>query len=1345
MRAGERERLTRHPVIGACLAALVAAVLGLGAFAPASASAAQLHAFSSSFGAPGSGAGQLALSYPSFEQQLEGPKPTAAGSGLAVDDQTGDIYVADTGNHRISEFAATGTFIGAFAADVGGAGIDLCTTSCSPGSSGHAPGQLQSPTFIAVDNDLAGPSHGDVYVADTAADVVSKFSAGGALLGAWGTAGQLDGAGAPGGPFGQIDGIAVDPTGDLWVQGGGTVFEFTESGSLLQELQARGGTQPTGIALDHAAHLYAFDGFPWGPLYRLTTGGVDQGNFGLGSRGEFFTGLAVDQSDDNVYLDVRGSALSAFSPGCSAFPCAPDEVVGEGTLHEAAGVAVDGATGTLYAAETATDEIDVFAATLEARTEAATGVAAASATLHGTVDPKAGSVIRCRFQYGTSTGYGTEVPCLGVGGEEVGTQGAPITSPSAVHADLTSLAGESAYHFRLRVSDAAAEALSSEDEAFSTAALATIDSTSVTELTATTATLNASIDPHGVAATKYRFQWGPCATPSTCATSPFPESVPAPPGSEIPTGSSPVPVAAPIAGLTPDSVYHLRVFVSDENGTLTGPERTFVFATTIPAGTGCPDESLRLEDDSTALPDCRAYELVTPAQKNGSLIGALLFNNVPPQIADDGGALVAPAIQCFSDALSCVAARFTEGEPFLFSRTGSGWSDRALTLPASQFAAASSWRFDADSGSALFSAPTQPGGEDDWYARAAAGGLTDLGPLWEAGQHVLKALEPEPVMSDAGFDHVLYQSQEPLWSFDEGVPSGALGSVSANGLYEYPSAAGTQPQLVAVSGGIESRDLIGTCGSELAGKGSLAQSFGSLSADGRTTYFQVKPCATGSRTNAGDRVPVLELFARIDGEGPAARTIAISEPGQLAQADPACSTAGCIADTSDRERFRDARFEGASSDGGRVFFTSTQQLTDDAGQDPDPADDANAQNGCSLTVGAAGCNLYLFEDPQEEPQSGIHLIDVSAGDTSGLGPAVRGALAISSDGTHVYFVAAGVLSEAPNALGEAAAEGADNLYLYERDAAHPGGRTTFVTRLSDADATDWRSGLGHANVTPDGRCLVFESSRGLTPDARAEGPAQIYRYDAASGTLARISFGRRGFDGDGNLAGPGADASIALARDALLQRVAPIRPDPTMADDGSRIFFQSPVALTPNALAEAPTGGEGDELAQNVYEWEAAGVGTCVAGETRGCVSLISDGSDTSEKSMVLENAVELLGVDRTGENVFFATASQLNWEDSDSQRDYYDARVEGGFAPPPAQLICQGDACKGQGTAAGSESAPASATADGPDEGPNHPRIKCKKGFVRKGGRCVKQAKHSKKHKAKKKRHARSNRRAGK
>jgi hypothetical protein len=53
--------------------------------------------------------------------------------------------------------------------------------------------------------------------------------------------------------------------------------------------------------------------------------------------------------------------------------------------------------------------------------------------------------------------------------------------------------------------------------------------------------------------------------------------------------------------------------------------------------------------------------------------------------------VIAASIQCFAGAQSCVASRLTEGEPYEFARTSSGWVTHALAPPASRFEPDSYW------------------------------------------------------------------------------------------------------------------------------------------------------------------------------------------------------------------------------------------------------------------------------------------------------------------------------------------------------------------------------------------------------------------------------------------------------------------------------------------------------------------------------------------------------------------------------------------------------------------------------------------------------------------------------
>ncbi len=336
-----------------------------------------------------------------------------------------------------------------------------------------------------------------------------------------------------------------------------------------------------------------------------------------------------------------------------------------------------------------------------------------------------------------------------------------------------------------------------------------------------------------------------------------------------------------------------------------------------------------------------------------------------------------------------------------------------------------------------------------------------------------------------------------------------------------------------------------------------------------------------------------------------------------------------------------------------------------------------------------------------------------------------------------------VLTGVGNARGQVARDGAENLYVFERDADHPEGHVVFIAALSGenpglpgSDPVQWIGGDLAANVTPDGRFLVFLSHERLTADdSSSTGAAQVFRYDAQTGVLVRISIGEHGFNDNGN-AGV-RNASIVRPSRGLFAG-GPVRSDPTMSHDGAFVFFQSPVALTPGALDEVRIGTTetGEPIyAGNVYEWH------------EGHVYLISDGRDTAQfytPTYTEENgggglsATGLVGSDATGANVFFTTADPLVGQDTDSGVDYYDARIctsEDPCVSASAQSSagCQGEGCHGTPGVAPVFGAPGSAVFNGAGNPalPSAPVVKAKKkAKPTRRAHGKKKAKHKKKKK---------------
>jgi hypothetical protein len=581
----------------------------------ARASALNTHIFSGVIGEKGSGAGQV-----------EGP------AGVAVDDGTHDVYVADPGNDRVDEFEADGAFVRAFGGDVGGLGEDVCTLVCQAGTSGSSLGEFVTPTFVAVDNSPGGD--GDVYVGDTGDGVVTKFSASGVAEG------QLNGSTTGAGSFGAFAGIAVGTTGTFYVFNRGThMFEFEQGGGgFIEEFQAVRETGPGGLAVDGEGDFFKVNGDL--SVEELTGADSDVGQL---TAGVIATGLAADTATGDLYVASSGLVSDyAFSgpgevviPGggtCTVEPhvgCAATDTFGSGEasgpgLSAADGIAVDSSSGSVssgsvYVADAASDEIVVFAAAVRPDVTVEPPVLTpTSATLKGTVKPDGVPLTSCEFEYASeaeyavSKTYGQSVACT-PGASEIPSGAGEVTDVSA---DLSSLQPDSVYHFRLSAGDVNGTS-STADEGLTTPGPG-VRSESVADVRSTSATFEATIDPHGTA-TSYYFQYGPSTQ--------YGSQAPVAPGEAIGSGETPLAVSQHVQDLVAGEVYHYRVVtVSYFKGTLEelpGEGKTLTTQTGGEAG----------------LPDHREWQLVSPPDKHGALllgIGESTF----VQAAADGHAIV---------------------------------------------------------------------------------------------------------------------------------------------------------------------------------------------------------------------------------------------------------------------------------------------------------------------------------------------------------------------------------------------------------------------------------------------------------------------------------------------------------------------------------------------------------------------------------------------------------------------------------------------------------------------------------------------------------------------------------
>ena len=363
-----------------------------------------------------------------------------------------------------------------------------------------------------------------------------------------------------------------------------------------------------------------------------------------------------------------------------------------------------------------------------------------------------------------------------------------------------------------------------------------------------------------------------------------------------------------------------------------------------------------------------------------------------------------------------------------------------------------------------------------------------------------------------------------------------------------------------------------------------------------------------------------------------------------------------------------AEFIGANEAGTRAFFLTTQPLV---------SGDTDAGN--DLYMAEIGCPAAEAQcEPAAREVSALVQISHSP---SGEAAEVQGASVLSMDGERAYFVARGVLSGA-NAEGAAPVKGADNLYVYDaRDGtthlvadlcSGPGQSGAVADRRCPNDLSGTRndvrewSALGKmVQTTADGGFLLFASYARLVP-GDTDTARDVYRYDAQTETLDRVSAGEEGYDANGN--NDAFDAAFPGRGNPSVAQTHELG-DRAISEDGSRIVFETADPLSPHA----------NNHLINAYEWHKE------PGWGEGRVALVSTGEDEQPVGVESgdEQGIEGTGnimITPSGRDIFFMTTQSLVPQDTDGAEDVYDARLGPGFPSEAAKLkACTGDACQGR------------------------------------------------------------------
>jgi hypothetical protein len=1172
-------------------------------------------------------------------------------------------------------------------------------------------GQFESAGAVGVAVDqsssVSDSSRGDVYAAgfldsrqlstgenELVRGGVNKFSAAGALI-------------SPPSPFGvapggfpewlsekgpAYSGAAVDPvSGDVYVlDAKGPSLGESEINIFDPVSGERVGSFPVepsgnytflvpwtvvGIAADSEGDVYVpvtpknevLEYSPTGELLKTFTGGSGAGAL----KGP--TGVAVDSAGDVWVADTANNRIEALTP--SDEPVPGGEIGSEGVES----VAVD-AHG------------DVFAIVDNSR------------DFCGAIKPPCSHLV----EYDPA---GAQVGDFGAG-EFGAKQFDPENGSGREHVPVPDMVAVSDVTGAVYVSEAVVVVIPGESSgrvlSYRPPVVPTLGGESAVEVGASTAKLGVVVNPGGLGAS-YRFEYG--TSTSYGSSVPFPEG-------DTGAGFVARTVWAGVSGLKPETTYHYRVVVTGAFGEpVVGSDQTFTTGTAA----GCSNEAFRT-GFSANLPDCRAYELVTPPNKdsaepdknkggNGAgeleLKETLRDNRAAADAEGNGNGLVFLAEDVLPGSPSA-------GEDYVATRGSRGWSSQNVFPRTDYYGYLCPNSLSAGEGHAAFSedlsktivklgSAGQPCGVDpelvsgephgseieNLFVRDNATGAYQLIDAPEGGVEGFVPATPTLLGESSDFSRIVLREEAKLtedapagaddvyeWSaghvalvtvLPDGTPvPGSFAGMSADGSHVFFTAGG---DLYARVDGSETVQLDVSQSGGAGGGGAFLKA----SHDGSVVLFS----ADASAGLTSDTVPGSgpNLY-RYDSHAPAGERLTDLTPVAHAVA-PVVS--------------------GISKGGSVVFFT-----------------DEDSAALTSDTQAGSGTNLYRYEAGAPGAPAGLGLTDLTP-----TSPAeVQSVLGVSEDGSSVYFSARGVVTSQPNQHKELPEAGRENLYLSR------GGASAFIA---------W--GAAHFRVSANGGFLLFESGRKLTsydnvnPDTGASA-TELYLYDADADSLACAScnpsgepptaFSIRGFPQPG---GPYSE------RGAIEEPFGGYRVPPRQLSENGQVFFDSAEGLLPadtNGKAGCPS-VSGFPQCTDVYEFEPDGVGRCV--EPAGCLSLISTGT----------GAIETFLVDASpnGNDVFIREFQKLVPRDTqDGAPSLYDVRVDGGLPEPAPPPSCEtADACRTapapQPTLFG---APASQTFSGagnlvaalpavsPPAKPKSKPKKCKKGYVKnKKGKCVK------------------------
>ncbi|HEX5762981.1 MAG TPA: hypothetical protein VFY04_07655 [Solirubrobacterales bacterium] len=1224
-------------------------------------------------------------------------------SAIAIDQATGDLYVSDRDNRRIQQFDADGNFVRMWGFDVivagqpngNGTGFEVCDmsngnaqTDCKQGVAGNGVGQLGSSGLgtalrIAIRPSEGSPAIRKVFVADTQNRRINTYNFDGSAPASIGSSAVFG--------VSQPTALAVDSRGIV----------YASNSSNGNQVERYDSENANGGGVGFLPPITAESSTPPGPLLTGiagTTGGlaVDPDSDGVGP----------DEDVLYVHRDPSASGQPTVvqqfgplnDPGPTVAPTASDandHMASAGLGNVTGAFDFDSASGRLFAAATNNvlglpsghrvyifEHVDPPVAAMSPVTFGAT-----SATFEGQIDAT-GSPTSYRFEYREAA----EAEWIAVpqpDGDAGSADGFVSVGPHTVEG----LEPNTEHEVRLTASKPFnGPSHTSAPVSFTTPTgpPRIVGAGTYVDHSANSAILFATIDPQS-SPTAYRFEYGTDAS--------YGQSTPL---ESVGSSADERVMVARIGGLTPGVTYHFNAVATNVAGTTESGDLTF----TKSALPSCPNEALR-SGSSAKLPDCRAYEMVSPLDKNGGDIAtatvrggiASARDTAYRQAAVGGGKVTYSSASAFAGA---PGGHFSN--QYLSGRGSTGWS----TAPIS-----------ARRGRTVLDPPVAVD-PSFWEAGEFFQGFSpDLSSAWALDSNL------EPLSTDALDGYVNLYRRDTSSLTDEALTDDGPSDDAPYG----PTSVELDVQGFTDLGGLR---------------------FGGASADLRHQVFvanaALTPDAVVAPTAAQNKGQVYDL---VDGQ---LHMVSVLPNGSPATTNSFPGTASL----STFYETRNASVRNAvSADGSKVFW-STTSADNGAGalyvrenpERPQSTSGCEPEKACTVLISAGPAWFWgashdgskaLFSLGNAVDDKDLYVFDVASRTATLIAEQAWGVSAASDDLSHVYYVS----REDRDGAGPAQA-GENNVYDYHQESstlvgAVPSVDVTGVQQII-GDHTDTSAGMvgrllggnpsphhTQSRTTPSGRYFVFMSTSTDLADVVAgydntdlhtgEPDFEVYRYDAEAADpdrLSCVSCNPAGIRPRGVLLRfPYSPTDARFTAFPELRTAATI---PThehdnyasrvVSDDGSRIFFHTEEALLPQDANGV----------QDLYQWQAEGTGECVVGAeghfagNDGCLRLISSGRSGAPS--------EFVDATPDGEEVFLSTAEGLDPRDP-GLRDVYVAKSGGGFPLPSPVAPCEGEACQSPPPPPGFDT-PASSVFSGPGDPDVSVKPRCKRGQVRRGSRCV-------------------------